>query len=70
MILDCIFYNEFLLPARTAHLYLRLCVLPHTPTEGAAKIFSLIPMLQPGIKLTSAHVDLFLRNFNSGHFTR
>ena len=42
----------FLLLAQSAHLYLRTCVLPHTPTDGVERIFSLTSMPQQGIKHT------------------
>ena len=49
----------FLLLAQTAHLSLRTCVLPHTPTEGVAMIFHLTPMLWPGIELKSVQFYFF-----------
>ena len=53
------FSLTFLLLAWSAHLYLRTCDSPHTPTNGVARIFPLIPMLRPGIKLSSAQLHLF-----------
>ena len=44
---------------QSARLFLHTCVLPHTPTDGVAGIFSLTPMPQPGIKLTSVQMHLF-----------
>ena len=37
----------------------RTCVLPHTPTDGVARTFSLTPMPQLRIKLTSVQLQLF-----------
>ena len=37
----------------------RLLISAHTPTMGVAKIFSLTPMPQLGIKLTLALLHLF-----------
>ena len=39
--------------AQSAHLFLHTCASPHTPTDGVARIFSLTPMPQLGIELTS-----------------
>ena len=49
----------FLLLAHSAHSFLRTCALPHTPTDGVARIFPLTPMPRPGIKLMSAQLHLF-----------
>ena len=43
----------FLLLPKIAHLFLRTRVLPHTHTDGVARIFPLTPMPWQGIKLTS-----------------
>ena len=46
-----------LLLAQSAHfslLYLRTCVLPHTPIDSVARIFPFTPMPRPRIELTSA----------------
>ena len=39
-------------------LNLHTWVLPHTPSDGMARIFPLTPMLRPGIKLTLAQLHL------------
>ena len=49
----------------TCPIRAQICVLPHTPTDCMAKIFSLSPIPRPGIKLTTA----LLRYLNSGRFT-
>ena len=49
----------FLLLAQTTHLFLLTCVLPHTPTGGVTRIFSLTPMLQLGMERTSVQLHLF-----------
>ena len=41
------------------HLFLRTCVLPHTPTDGVARIFFLTPMPQPVIELASVQLRIF-----------
>ena len=51
-------YPIFLQLPQSAHLYLRTCVLPHTPTDGVTRTFSLTPMPQPGMELTSALLHL------------
>ena len=33
------FFLPFLLLAHSAHLFLHTCALPHTPTDGVARIF-------------------------------
>ena len=48
----------FLQLAQSRLLFLRTCVSPHITTDGVARIFSLTPMLRPGIELTSVQLDL------------
>ena len=48
-----------LLQAKSVHLYLHTYVLPPTPTDGMARIFSLTPMQWPGIELTLFQLHLF-----------
>ena len=50
----------FLLLGHSAHLFLHTWASPHTPTDGVARIFSLTPMSQLGIELTSAQLYLGL----------
>ena len=49
----------FLLITQSAHLFLQTCVLPLTPTDCLARIFSPIPMLWPRIELTAVQLHLF-----------
>ena len=60
----------FLLLAQSAHLYLRTCVLPHTPIDGVAKIF-LFPnsYATAGNWTQNSSVAPLLRDLNSGRFT-
>ena len=44
---------------QSALLFLHTCVLPHTPTDGVARIFSLTHKMRLGIKLTLAPMHLF-----------
>ena len=46
--------TPFLILAQSVRLFLRTWALPPTPTVGVARIISLTPMPQPGIKLTLA----------------
>ena len=55
----------FLLLAQSVHLFLMRCVTPHIPTDGVARIFSLTPMLEPGIEFSCTS----LRDLKSGCFT-
>ena len=50
---------KFFILAQFANLFLGTCVLLHTSTDGVAKIFSLTPKPQPGIKLISCQLHLF-----------
>ena len=52
-------FFAFLLLAQSANLFLHICVLPPTPTDGATRILSLTPMPRPVIKLTSVQMHLF-----------
>ena len=49
----------FLLLALPACLRLCTYVLPHALTDGVGRIFSLTPMLRPGIELRLAQLHLF-----------
>ena len=51
----------FLATSQISVLISAKCVVPHTPTDGMDLIFSLTPMLQPGIELTSVQLHLFER---------
>ena len=50
---------SFLLLVQSQLLFLRTCVLPHISTDCVARIFSLTPMLRPGIELTLVQLSLF-----------
>ena len=51
--------NIYQLLAQSTHLFMHTCVLPHTSTDGVARIFSLTHMPRTGIKLMSVQLHLF-----------
>ena len=57
MLIMCVLF--FLLLALSVYLYMCICVLPHTRTDGEVSTFSLTHMPQPGIELMWAQLHFF-----------
>ena len=51
--------TDFLLPAKSARLFLRTFALPSTPTDGVARNLSLTPLQRRGFELPLAPLHLF-----------